>query len=210
MIEPIFIPDLPNRAIHRSEFTVKRSKFITSIGHTPGLESVNAFISNIRAEFKDARHNCYAFNAGRAETTTHIGCSDDGEPKGTAGQPMLNVLTHCGIGEITIVVTRYFGGILLGTGGLVKAYQDSVKFGLDSLPSKPYEPMSQIKFKVNAALSGQIINYCMRNKILIVSSDFVGEDVSYSISVPDALHAQTKKALIDAAKGKIVVLVEQS
>ena len=121
------VPDLKAGQICRSEFTVKKSRFITSIGHTRGVEECKAFIARISAEFSDARHNGFAFNGGAAGESGFAGCSDDGEPHGTAGQPMLNVILHCGAGEITAVTTRYFGGILLGTGGLVKAYQDGVK-----------------------------------------------------------------------------------
>ena len=92
----------------------KRSRFIASVGHTPDVEEAKAFIEQIKAEFEDARHNCWAYCAGAAGSTDRIGASDDGEPHGTAGRPMLTAVTHSGIGEVTVVVTRYFGGILLG------------------------------------------------------------------------------------------------
>ncbi len=105
-------------------------------GIPPGVEEAKAFIEQIKAEFQDARHNCWAYCAGAAEYTDRIGASDDGEPHGTAGRPMLTAVTHSGIGEVTVVVTRYFGGILLGTGGLVKAYQSSVKMALEAVPTR--------------------------------------------------------------------------
>lgn len=133
MSDIYLVPKLKKGQFHRAEIIVKKSRFITSIGHTNSTESAKAFIESISNEFSDARHNCFAFNATAPNSTAYCGCSDDGEPHGTAGHPMLNVLLHCGVGEITCVVTRYFGGILLGTGGLVKAYQDSVKEGLLNL-----------------------------------------------------------------------------
>ncbi len=141
------IPDLRAGAVHQAEITVKKSRFITSIAHTSSRDQCQAFIARITERYHDARHNCFAYNACEPLSTAICGCSDDGEPHGTAGQPMLKVLLHCGIGEITVVVTRYFGGILLGTGGLVKAYQDSVKEGLKDLPAtlkKDYARLSVI------------------------------------------------------------------
>ena len=128
------VPDLAPGEIHREEEVIRRSRFIVSIARVQGPEQAKAFIDRIRAEHSDATHNCWAFQAGPAGSTAFAGCSDDGEPKGTAGRPMLTVLLHCGVGEIAAVVTRYFGGTLLGTGGLVHAYQGMVKKGLETLP----------------------------------------------------------------------------
>ena len=131
------IPNLKGDSIHRTELVVKKSRFITSIGHCRGIDECKAFVKKIATEFSDARHNCFAFCGGKPADLGHAGCSDDGEPSGTAGKPMLTVLSHCGAGEIACVITRYFGGILLGTGGLVKAYQDGVKQALETLPLTP-------------------------------------------------------------------------
>ncbi len=128
------VPKLAPGEIHREEEAIRRSRFIVSIARVKGTEQAKTFIERIRAEHPDATHNCWAFQAGPAGNTAFAGCSDDGEPKGTAGRPMLTVLLHCGVGEIAAVVTRYFGGTLLGTGGLVHAYQGMVKKGLETLP----------------------------------------------------------------------------
>ncbi|NLG62975.1 MAG: hypothetical protein GX539_12100, partial [Candidatus Cloacimonetes bacterium] len=100
---------------------VQRSRFIATLAHAPDVESARAFIEEVRAEFPDATHNCWAFVAGPPGSTSHVGFSDAGEPHGTAGRPMLDVLLHSGIGEVAAVVTRYFGGVKLGKGGLVRA-----------------------------------------------------------------------------------------
>lgn len=123
------VPDLAPGEIHREEEVIRRSRFIVSMARVQGPDQAKAFIERIRVEHPDATHNCWAFQAGPAGSTAFAGCSDDGEPKGTAGRPMLTVLLHCGVGEIAAVVTRYFGGTLLGTGGLVHAYQGMVKKG---------------------------------------------------------------------------------
>jgi len=95
-----------------------------------------AFIHEIRDEFADATHNCWAYVAGPPGETARVGLSDDGEPHGTAGRPMLDTLLHSGVGEVTAVVTRYFGGTRLGRGGLGRAYSSGVKAALASLPTR--------------------------------------------------------------------------
>ena len=105
----------------RSEITVKRSKFIASIRPLKTSEEAMDFISEISKEFYDATHNCWAYNLRNGESRR----SDDGEPTGTAGQPILNVLSGNGVFDAACVVTRYFGGTLLGTGGLIRAYSDA-------------------------------------------------------------------------------------
>lgn len=120
---------------HCTTQTVRRSKFLAQSCRMVDREMALTFLGTIRSKYPDATHNCWAFVAGPPGDTANIGCSDDGEPKGTAGRPMLNVLLHSGTGQICVVVTRWFGGIKLGTGGLVKAYQDAVVNNLETLPT---------------------------------------------------------------------------
>lgn len=115
------------------EEVIKRSRFIAHIAHTPDVASAKAFISKMKEDYSDAGHNCWAYVAGAPDNSQVLGFSDDGEPNGTAGKPMLNVLLGSGIGEITAVVTRYFGGTKLGTGGLVRAYGGAVNKALEEL-----------------------------------------------------------------------------
>ena len=129
MPPPYYIP--ANR--HRVTDSIKRSKFITTLAHAASPEEAKKVIAGIKAEFRDDNHNCWAYIAGPPGDTAQCGLSDDGEPHGTAGKPMLNVLRHCNVGEILAVVTRYFGGIKLGTGGLVRAYAGGVQQALDTL-----------------------------------------------------------------------------
>ena len=119
--------------IHRFEEEIQRSRFITTLAPTATVDEAVAFIDSIRAEFADATHNCWAYLAGPPGSSIHIGMSDDGEPHGTAGRPMLQVLTHCGVGDIAAVVTRYYGGTKLGKGGLVRAYSGGVQKALAEL-----------------------------------------------------------------------------
>lgn len=116
------------------EEIIKGSRFIARVAFTPSVEQAKTFVKHFNQTEPDATHHCWAYVVGNPSSTTLIACSDDGEPSGTAGMPMLNVLKHANIGDITAVVTRYYGGTKLGTGGLARAYSGSVKLALEHLP----------------------------------------------------------------------------
>lgn len=126
---------VPAKAV-QFESVVKKSRFIGFIAHAPDPVAAHNYIDSIRAQYSDAGHACWAFIAGEPGNTTYVSCSDDGEPAGTAGKPMLNVLQHSDVGEIVAVVVRYFGGIKLGTGGLVRAYSGAVTELMKELPTR--------------------------------------------------------------------------
>lgn len=117
----------------RVELTVVNSRFIATIAPTFTVDEARAFVGRVRAEFADASHNVPAYVIGHGATTV-AHCHDDGEPAGTAGRPMLAVLQGSGLGDVALVVTRYFGGTKLGTGGLVRAYGDAARAALAALP----------------------------------------------------------------------------
>lgn len=123
---------IPAQAVVFEE-EIKKSHFITYLAHTPSIETAKAFVEHIKTKHADARHNCWGFVAGRPDDSMMWGFSDDGEPSGTAGKPILAQLSGSGVGEISAVVTRYYGGIRLGTGGLVKAYGGGVQQALKQL-----------------------------------------------------------------------------
>lgn len=129
MNAPRLIPASPARV----ELRVSNSRFIATAAPAFSVEEARAFVARIRAEFTDATHNVPAYLIGHGQTTV-AHCHDDGEPSGTAGRPMLAVLQGSGLGDVVVVVTRYFGGTKLGTGGLVRAYGDAVKEVLAALP----------------------------------------------------------------------------
>jgi len=118
----------------RYPIPAQRSRFITSVAEVTSPEQAQSFISDIKHEFPDANHNCWAFLVGPPGSSDHTGLSDDGEPHGVAGRPMLTTLQHSGLGDTAVVVTRYFGGIKLGKGGMVKAYTAAVQTALEQLP----------------------------------------------------------------------------
>ncbi len=117
----------------RVDLRVVNSRFIATAFPAPTVDEARAGIARVRAEFADATHNVFAYVIGFGATTT-LGMSDDGEPGGTAGRPALAVLRGSGLGDVAVVVTGYFGGTLLGTGGLVRAYSEAVRAVLQVLP----------------------------------------------------------------------------
>ena len=198
------IPDLRPGEVFRVEQTIKRSRFIASVGHTPGVEEAKAFIEQIKAEFEDARHNCWAYCAGAAGSTDRIGASDDGEPHGTAGRPMLTAVTHSGIGEVTVVVTRYFGGILLGTGGLVKAYQSSVKMALEGVPTRVRTKTKRIKFSVEHRFVNQVLRKIEAVNGRILEKNFdMGAD--FDVEIPEDLAETFAKELAELTRGALLI-----
>jgi uncharacterized YigZ family protein len=117
------------------EQVVRGSRFVTILDRTSNEEEARSLVDEVRQEFPDATHHCWAFVTGPPGSTARVGLSDDGEPHGTAGRPILETLLHSEIGEVGAVVTRYFGGTKLGRGGLGRAYSGGVKAALESLPT---------------------------------------------------------------------------
>lgn len=198
------VPALKNNEIHRTEITVKKSRFITSIGRTHGVDEAKAFIDRICREFSDARHNCFAYNADKPGSSGYAGCSDDGEPHGTAGQPMLNVVLHCDVGELTVVVTRYFGGILLGTGGLVKAYQDSVKTALETLPTTPMVIVKKCSFQVGHSEVNLVLRLFSRLGITVLNQSYT-DKVYYLVEIPEKAVDVFKAEITKITSGQSVL-----
>jgi uncharacterized YigZ family protein len=128
----------------RSEIEVERSRFITTVQPVTSTAEAQTFIASIKTEFPDANHNCWAYLVGPPGSTDQVGLSDDGEPHGAAGKPMLIALQYSDLGDTAVVVSRYFGGIKLGKGGMVKAYTAAAKTALEQLSRA--ERVAWIKF----------------------------------------------------------------
>lgn len=112
---------------YTAEITITKSKFISTLRRIQSLSEMGSFYSELQSDHPKANHNCWAVIAGSPNESGLYGFSDDGEPKGTAGKPIFNVLQHSGKGQLGVIVTRYFGGVKLGTGGLVRAYIQATK-----------------------------------------------------------------------------------
>ncbi|MDD7441780.1 MAG: YigZ family protein [Sutterellaceae bacterium] len=183
--EPLYpVPALAPGEIHRAEQTIKRSRFICSVAHAASPEEAKTFIEAVSREFSDARHNCWAFASGAPGSTARIGASDAGEPHGTAGRPMLNVLLHSGVGEIAVVVTRYFGGILLGTGGLVRAYQGTVQLALETLPTAERLVTVPLDVTIEHRFVTLFLRLLPKHRASVTGSSF-GLDAEYRLAIPE-------------------------
>ncbi len=189
----------------RVEEVISRSRFITTAGPAGSVEEARAFIARVRNEFADATHNCYAYVVGPPGSTAQVGMSDDGEPSGTAGRPMLGVLLGSGIGDIAVVVTRYFGGTKLGTGGLVRAYSGGVKAVLAVLPLAEKMALATLRVRGPYAWITPIARLLPAFEARIRSQNYAA-DVTWEIEVPEERLDSLAAALTDLTHGEIEIL----
>lgn len=178
-----------------AELTVKKSVFRAEVFYSASAQEVKALVKRKRVQYRDARHVVHAFVIG--ETGAVLGCSDDGEPAGTAGRPVLAVLKGSGITNIAVTVTRWFGGTLLGTGGLVKAYTTVVKDALARLPTEPliacvafvcecrYEDQERV-LRACASLPVKFGDTLFTHKVLLTGTVPVECRDSFSLLVTDS------------------------
>lgn len=134
---------------------IKKSEFIAHAYPVTSREQAMFHVEQLRVQYADARHHCWAYIIGDPNNTTSAGFDDDGEPNGTAGRPILNVLQHKSIGNIIIIVVRYFGGIKLGAGGLTRAYAGSAQAAVDEMILSAYVPMTQVQILAQFATEAQ-------------------------------------------------------
>ncbi|MUK67820.1 YigZ family protein [Aliivibrio fischeri] len=177
------------------EEEIKKSIFITYLARTSSVDDAKAFVAEIKAKHSDARHNCWGFVAGRPEDSMRWGFSDDGEPSGTAGKPILAQLSGSGIGEITAVVTRYYGGVRLGTGGLVKAYGGGVQQALKLIETE------------EKRITDTVILHCDYNLVSLVEtllSQFEGIQVDAQYSDKVVMSVELEKRVIEEFKIAII------
>lgn len=157
-----------------AQIVEKKSKFIANIFYVSSEEEAQQKLLMVKKQYHDARHNCYAYRIQKNEETIEKS-SDDGEPSGTAGAPMLNLLVKEEMMNILVVVTRYFGGILLGTGGLVRAYTEATKEALQNAIIVSEEPGLELKVILPYQDFERFKYYCQTNEINIIESNFSNE-----------------------------------
>lgn len=191
-------------ARHRVEQTIERSRFVCTLERVAAPEEAQAFIREIGAEFADATHNCWAYVAGPPGSTSRIGMSDAGEPHGTAGRPMLTVLLHSGVGEVAAVVTRYYGGVKLGTGGLVRAYGGAVQLALETLPRTEYVDFAELAVALGYPSVSAVQQLLPAYEAEVTSQEY-GIDVRYLVRVPRPRAAALRAALLDATRGQAAI-----
>ncbi len=184
----------------QGEIVEKKSRFIATICSVETEQEAVAFIEEMKKKYWDARHNCSAFVIGsRGETTR---CSDDGEPSGTAGRPMLEVLLAEGVRNAAVVVTRYFGGTLLGTGGLVRAYTQAVKAGLANCVTGVMRQGREIVLRTDYMDVGKVL-YILGQQGLEPMESKYEQDVQLSILIPAENASNLHKELVEATCGRI-------
>lgn len=178
-------------------FTEKKSEFIGSVMPVKTNEEAVAFINKIKSENRKARHNVYAYILRDSNITRY---SDDGEPQGTGGMPVLEVLQKEGLCDICVVVTRYFGGILLGTGGLTRAYSKGCKIALDAAQIMEMHPAKTITVRVNYSLYGKISSLIPSFEAKVLSNDF-SDDVCIRLMVKSENAAKLTEKITNESFG---------
>ena len=183
------------------EQEIKHSRFIASISRAPDKQKANAFIERIRSTYPDANHHCWAYVAGNPFDTLQIGMSDDGEPQGTAGKPMLSILQHRKIGEIVVVVTRYFGGIKLGTGGLVRAYSNSVQMALQKLPLAEFVTLTTAQITLPFPFENRIRRLLEKMKVTITDVKYKDQVVLF-VEFPENMGMELEQQIRNQTQGQ--------
>lgn len=181
------------------ELTEKKSRFIATLAPVRSEEEALDFIEQTKKQYWDARHNCTAFTVGNRHQLTR--CSDDGEPAGTAGRPMLEVLLGEDIHDVCVVVTRYFGGTLLGTGGLVRAYSGAVREALKASVILERQRGVRLSIHTDYGGAGKIQYLIGQNHIPILDSSYT-DSVLLNVLVPEELLASFLPAVTEATAGK--------
>ena len=206
MTQPYLIPARTTRI----ENVVVNSRFFATAARADSVDEAKAFIQSIRAEMPDASHHVYAFKVGYGSSVTE-GMSDDGEPSGTSGPPVLAVLRGAEIGDIVVVVTRYFGGTKLGTGGLVRAYGGAAQDVLAALP---------VELKIEKALVGMTVEYSYFDRLKLIleahHAEVVSEEFAADVTLFARLPADRVASLSDAlqnltaGQSEVIILEESS
>jgi len=186
-----------------AEIIEKRSKFIANVYPVSSQAEANDIINKIKKQYYDAKHNVYAYII--EGTSTYSKYTDDGEPQGTAGLPIIDMLQKQNLKNVLVVVTRYFGGILLGTGGLVRAYTEAAKQGIKNAEIIELKETKKIKFEIIYELKDKILFYLTKEEYAD-KEIFYGEKVRIDINIPIEDEKIFLEKLIEITEGKIEII----
>ena len=178
----------------------KKSKFICHLYSVKNVDEITEILKSEKKKYYDARHHCFAYILG--DDASDIKCSDDGEPSGTAGRPMLDVLQKEGVTDILCVVIRYFGGTLLGTGGLVRAYQSALKDAIEKSSFKNESEAVIVKYKYAYNFDAKISSY-LRDKNIKVLANNYSDMVEITIVLEKDIYSSIDLRLTDITGGCI-------
>lgn len=198
------------KSIHQygqDEIIINKSKFICSVSPVRDEEEAIEFIEKIKKEFKEASHNVYAYVIGENSNIQRF--TDDGEPSGTAGMPVLNVINHENLKNVAVVVTRYFGGILLGAGGLARAYAKSAKIGLEKGIIVDKKLFFEINTKIDYTTLGKIENEFAKNNFIVKDKKY-GENVDIAVLASDEEVERLNNLINEITNGKAELNIGQS
>lgn len=182
----------------QGEITEKKSRFIATVRPVESEDEAVSFINETKKKYWDARHNCSAFVIGKRQELTR--CSDDGEPAGTAGRPMLDVLLKENIHNAAVVVTRYFGGVLLGTGGLVRAYQQATKAGLSASEIIEKKDGAVLFIRTDYTGIGRLQYLFAQEKITVMDTAYEA-DVLVKAVIPENDKKRIEKTIMEQTNG---------
>ncbi len=191
---------IPYRRVQR-EIRVVNSRFIATLGPAEDVDAARAFIAELRRQYADATHNVPAYIIGGGNSVTEY-ASDDGEPSGTAGRPALTVLRGSGLGDVVLVITRYFGGTKLGTGGLVRAYTRAAQAVVEAVPRARRETVRVALLAVPYPLLEPVRRLCHEMGVSIVDEAFAAE-VTLTVHAPLAQWETWKAQLQERSAGRI-------
>lgn len=196
------MPITEYKTIHelaKDEFTEKKSLFIGSVMPVSTVEEANSFVALKKSEYKDANHNVWAYLLKDGQKRY----SDDGEPQGTAGVPCLDVLEKSGITDICVVATRYFGGILLGGGGLCRAYSHTVSIAIAAARIKLVQTACFVSISCDYAFYGKL-SYMLPDFEAVTKKCLFEEDVKLSLIIKESLYGGFEKELISLSNGRVL------
>ena len=181
-----------------AETVEKKSRFITNVYHVETEEEVQAYLEALHKQHWSANHVCYAYILGKKQEL--VRASDDGEPSGTAGRPILDVVQGAGLCNILVTVTRYFGGTLLGTGGLVRAYSEGAKAGLAASVLVDKQPAQLLEITTDYVGIGKILYVLGQEELTAIDSNY-GENVILQVPVPETQLEHLKKQITEGTSG---------
>lgn len=184
---------------YRSEKVIERSRFISTCSHVESEEEARAFLARVRTEFPDATHHCYAFVADTLGNLMRF--SDDGEPQGTAGMPILDALRGKKLYQTAVVVTRYFGGVKLGAGGLVRAYSGAASECLDGAEKRFFEPCARYMLTLGYELSDAVRKYISANGWMLADAQY-SDCVRLTVAVRSREEEAFAAKIVDFTAGR--------
>ena len=186
----------------QDEIIEKKSRFIATVAPVESEEEALAFIEAMKKKYWDARHNCFAYVIGERGQLAR--CSDDGEPGGTAGKPILEVISGSGIHNIVVVVTRYFGGTLLGTGGLVRAYTDATRAGIENSDIVEKIPGRRVDLVMEYTDLGKLQYLLAQNEVLTEDTEYTDKVIIHALFSEEDKEG-LKKKITEATSGRVAV-----